>query len=350
MTSNRNLIGLVALVAAALIFMLWLAGLLHWGKIPPGTVALKAPAAAGRVFKVAEVELPQELTVMATVISQSLAQVSSQVPGKVSRIWVEAGSRVAKGDRLLELAAPEFQARYQQAQASASQAQAHLAQVAADYARYQRLLKEGAVSPREFEAMEAGFKAAQAAAHQAQAQVKEAAAFRGYTQIFAPLAGVVAERRVAVGDLAQPGHPLVSLYDPGLLQLEGEVNDSYREQLKVGETVRVAVPAVNYQAELPLVELFPISAPGSRTFKVRTAMVQNHQLIPGMFARLTLSLGTTRGLVIPQAAVRLVGQLPMVETVVDGRASRRQVKLGREIGDKVEVLAGLQAGDQVLLP
>jgi RND family efflux transporter MFP subunit len=268
---------MAALVVGALIFMLWLAGLLHFGKIAPGTVALKEPSWAGRVLAVQETAIPQELTVLGSVISQSLAQVSSQVPGRVSRIWVEAGSRVKAGDPLVTLSAAEFQARVNQAQAG-------LAQAVADYKRYQSLLKEGAVSPQEFGAVEARYKAARA-------QVQEAATFQGYTVVKAPQAGVVAERRVAVGDLAQPGQPLVSLYNPDRLQIEGEVNDNYRPLVRAGEPVRVTVAAVNWQADLPLAEIFPISQSASRTFKVRTAMIQNPQLVPGMFARLDLPLG-----------------------------------------------------------
>ncbi len=336
MMSKKKFYGLAALVLGALIFMLWLAGLLHFGKIAPGTVALKAPAAPGRVLTVQEREIPQELTVLGSVISPSLAQVSSQVPGRVARIWVEAGSRVKAGAPLVSLAAAEYQARL-------SQAQAQLKQAAADYHRYQRLLKQEAVSPQEFGAMEARYRSARA-------QAAEAATMSGYTLVKAPAPGVVAERRVAVGDVVQPGLPLVLLYNPAKLQIEGEVNDSYRQQVKLGEMVRVSVPAQKWQADLPLTEIFPISAPGSRTFKVRTAVIQNPELVPGMFARLELRLPAARGLLIPKEAVRQVGQLSMVEALVEGRATRRQVQLGRQVGDQVEVLAGLQAGDKILLP
>jgi RND family efflux transporter MFP subunit len=166
----------------------------------------------------------------------------------------------------------------------------------------------------------------------------------------APAAGVVAERKVAVGDLAQPGQVLASLYDPNLLQVEGEVNDSYREQVKLGAMARVSVPAVQFEARLPIVEIFPISAVGSRTFKVRTAMLHHSGLMPGMFARLALPLGTTRGILIPKDAISTVGQLTMVRVVVQEALELRQVKLGRHIGDQVEVLAGLQAGDRIILP
>jgi RND family efflux transporter MFP subunit len=335
MTSKKKLYGLAVLVLGALVFMLWLAGLLHFGKIAPGTVALKAPPLQGRVLAVQERAIPQELEVLGSVISKSLTQVSSQVPGRVAKIWVEAGSRVKAGEPLVSLAAGEYQARL-------SQAQAQLQQAGADFKRYQSLLKEGAVSPQEFGAVEARYKTARA-------QVAEAATVSGYTLVKAPGAGVVAERKTAVGDVVQPGQPLVILYDPGKLQIEGEVNDNYRQQIKLGEMVRVSVPALQLQTDLPLTEIFPISAAGSRTFKVRTATIQNQELVPGMFARLQLRLAPARGILIPKSAVRQVGQLSMVEAVVDNRPARRQVKLGRQLGEQVEVLAGLQSGDKILL-
>jgi membrane fusion protein (multidrug efflux system) len=231
-----------------------------------------------------------------------------------------------------------------------AQAQALLKQVAANFRRYQFLRREGAASPQEFEAMEARYKGAQAALAQAQAQLTEAATLKGYTVVRAPGPGVVAERRVAVGDLAQPGQTLVSLYDPHDLQIEGEVNDTYRPAVKEGSLARVEVPAARWQAEVPLKEIFPISQAGSRTFKVRTGEVAAPELMPGMFARLELPLGETRGLLIPRTAVERVGQLSMVRVAVDGGAHLRQVKLGRSLNQQVEVLAGLKPGEQILLP
>jgi RND family efflux transporter MFP subunit len=324
------------LVVGAVLFMAWLAGLLHFGKIAPGLAPLAGAPVKGRVLVVAETAIPRELEVLGAVISPSLAQVSSQVPGRVAKIWVEAGTKVKAGDALVTLAAAEFQARL-------NQAQAQLQQAAADYQRYRFLLKEGAASPQEFGAVEARYKTAQA-------QVSEAATLKGYTEVRAPAAGVVAERKAAVGDLAQPGQVLVTLYNPERLQIEGEVNDSYREQVKVGEPAGVSVPALKFEATLAIAEVFPISAPGSRTFKVRTEMLKNPALVPGMFARLALPLGPTPGLLIPQDAVHTVGQLTMVKVVADQAAQLRQVKLGRQVGDQVEVLAGLRAGDRLLVP
>jgi len=335
MADKKKIIGLSALVVGGILFMAWLAGLLHFGKIAPGLAPLAGPPPRGRVLVVQETEIPRELEVLGAVISPSLAQVSSQVPGRVAKIWVEAGSRVKPGDPLVTLSAGEFQARL-------NQAQAQLQQAAADYKRYQFLFKEGAVSPQEFGAMEARYKTAQAV-------VNEAATLTGYTVVRAPAAAVVAERKVAVGDLAQPGQALASLYNPDLLQVESEVNDNYRDQVKIGEIALVTVPAVKFEAHLAIAEIFPISAAGSRTFKVRTAMLQNPALMPGMFARLSLPLGHSRGILIPQAAVKTVGQLTMVRVAKDQTSELRQVKLGRHIREQVEVLAGLQPGDNIFV-
>lgn len=371
--STKRLLALSALVAASLLFMLWLAGLLEFGKIGPGTVPRGAPLAPGQVFTLQEVEIPQELTVLAQVMSKTLTQVSARVPGRVHDIRVEAGDRVKGGDPLVLLHGPEYRDRVSQAQAGAAQAQAHLTQIRADYERYRRLLKEGAVSPREFEAMEAKLRSAQAGLAQTQAQVREALTFQDYTILKAPLNGLVAARQAAVGDLAQPGQVLVSLYDPREMQIEGEVNDEYRDHIKLGMPVRFEVPALQYQGESTLAEVFPISAPGSRTFTVRTAILNRAQtgakavgavgeppppgglpskqtLVPGLFARLYVQIGKTRGLLLPQAAVREIGQLTMVEVLVEGRPTRRQVKLGREVKGHWEILSGLQAGEQIVLP
>jgi membrane fusion protein, multidrug efflux system len=350
MASKKKILGLSVLVVAAIVFMAWLAGLLHFGKIRPGLTPLKAAPAPAQMLTVQEQAIPQELEVLGAVMSKTLATVSAQVPGRVAKIWVEAGSRVQAGQPLVTLSATEYQAKLKQAQAQVTQAQAELKQVAANYQRYQYLYREGAASPQEFEAMEARYKSAGGALAAARAAAQEAATFKDYTVVKAPEAAVVAERKAAVGDLAQPGQPLLSLYNPERLQIEGEVNDGYRPQVQVGERVKVMVPAAHWQADLPLEEVFPISQSMSRTFKVRTAMFAEPLLTPGMFARLKLPLGETRGLLIPQDAVERIGQLTMVKVLVDNAPQLRQVKLGRQVDHKVEVLAGLKAGDKIVLP
>ena len=349
MNLRRKILGYSVLVVVALIFLAWLAGLLHFGKIAPGLVAVKPAAPAGRVLTVTMAPISRELEVLGEVMSPSLARISSQVSGRVTRIWVEAGDRVKPGAPLIALSGEEYQARLNQAQAGVAQAQAQWNQISADYQRFQYLLKEGAASPREFEGVEARYKSAQAALSAAQAQAKEASTMQGYTVVRAPRAAVVASRQATVGDLAQPGQLLLSLYNPEELKVEGEINDSFRDRVRIGEHVKVSVPAVNWQGELTIAEIFPISQSLSRTFKVRTGTVRDPKLMPGMFARLSLPLGSAMGMLIPQDAVQQVGQLAMVKVLAGEGPQLRQVKLGRPTDGQVEVLAGLKPGDQIIL-
>ena len=105
MKISKRVWGLAALVLGALVFMLWLADLLHFDKIAPGTVPPQAEAGKGREYVVREQTIPQELPVMAQVMSQTLTQISSQVPGRVTKLHVEAGSRVRQGAPLVALSA-----------------------------------------------------------------------------------------------------------------------------------------------------------------------------------------------------------------------------------------------------
>jgi hypothetical protein len=82
---------------------------------------------------------------------------------------------------------------------------------------------------------------------------------------------------------------------------------------------------------------------------VRTEKLFVPDLIPGMFARLTIPLGKTNGILIPKSAVRQVGQLPMAAVLVGGHPRLQLLQLGRQVGDKVEVLAGLRPGDRIIV-
>jgi RND family efflux transporter MFP subunit len=347
--SRTRILAHLALTAAVILVMVWLAGLLEFGKIAPGT-APPAPPPPGKLLTVTEHPWPRALTVPARVISQSLTQVAAQVPGRVRHIHVQVGQRVRQGEPLLSLQAPEYEARVRQARGGVVQARAHLSQVQADYERYRRLVREGAVSPREFEAMEARLQAAQGALSQAQAQEREAAVLQGYTVLTAPITGVVAARPVAVGDLAQPGRPLLTLYDPAEVQVEADVSEDQRRLLTPGVEVEVSAPAAGFEARVPLAEIFPLSQDDSRTFTVRTGRVRAPGLTPGMYAHLRLPLPEARVVAIPRAAVRRVGQLTFVTVLTAAGPASRPIQPGAEAGELVEILAGLKPGEQVLLP
>ena len=96
-------------------------------------------------------------------------------------------------------------------------------------------------------------------------------------------------------------------------------------------------------------ELAPVADPASRTRHVKAALSPDPALRPGAFATVRLACGTHRAVVIPAAAVRRAGQLETVRVLVGGAPLVRSVRTGKAIGDQVEILSGLQAGDVVLV-
>ncbi len=166
----------------------------------------------------------------------------------------------------------------------------------------------------------------------------------------APAAGVVAERKVAVGDLAQPGQALVALYNPDRLQIEGEVNDNYREQVKMGEMAQVSVPAVKFAGGLAPRRNLSHQRPGQPHLQGAHRDAEKPGPDAGDVRPAVSAPGAQPGHPDPQGGGATPwASSPWCKVVVEQTAQLRQVKLGRQVGDQVEVLAGLQAGDRIMV-
>ena len=126
--------------------------------------------------------------------------------------------------------------------------------------------------------------------------------------------------------------------------------ESLAARLRIGHELAVWIDALERELKGAVREIAPEADPASRTVTVKVTLPQTSGLTSGLFGRLRIPIGQTQALVIPQAAVRQVGQLDLVEVVdASGRARRRFVTLGRARPPEVEVRSGLAEGDQVLL-
>lgn len=126
------------------------------------------------------------------------------------------------------------------------------------------------------------------------------------------------------------------------------VRESLALRLAVGQTLPARLESLGYECEAAVSEIVPEAQASSRSFTVKVTGPCPPGIYPGMFGRLLLPLDDEEILVIPGNAVRRVGQLTMVDCVVDGRIHRRNVQLGRTLDADVEVLSGLSAGETVL--
>ena len=281
--------------------------------------------------------------------------VAAQVPGAVVALPVKAGDPVKAGQVLVRL---DARAAEQQAGAAAAQVQAaRAAQEAAsrEFERQQQLYRQNYISRAALDRAEAQHKSAQA---EAAAQLASAGAARtqsGFYVVKAPYDGIVSEVSVVLGDMAMPGRPLLTLYDPGALRVSATVPQTAAPR---GGSMGDAAP----QAELPGTaparitparwQLMPAVDPATHTVELRLDLPVGTAASPGMFARVWLpgAAQAAASLSVPaQAVVRRAEMTGVYVLGTDGKPLLRQVRLGRASGDQVEVLTGLRAGERVAL-
>lgn len=280
--------------------------------------------------------------------------VAAQVPGAVVSLDVKAGDVVTAGQVLLRL---DARAAEQTAAASAAQLQAaRAAQAAAtkDFERQKQLFQQNYISQAALDRAEAQYKATQA---QASAQLAAAGAARtqsGFYVVKAPYEGVVSDVAVVLGDMAMPGRPLLTVYDPRSLRVSVAVPQSAAARLTPGQAMQVDLSGTTAGRITPVkAQVLPTVDPATHTLELRLDLPAGLPgVAPGMFARAWLPVGGSADarLFVPARAVVRRAELSGVYVLgPDGRALLRQVRLGRLQGDTVEVLTGVSAGERVVL-
>ncbi len=346
----KTLIGLLV-VAGVVVGLLWMQGIFDTGKVGPRTEVRAAERAeAAETAEVRARVVPEFSEAVGTVRSRRTARVSPRIMGTILEVRVRQGDLVKQGDLLVRLDDREVRANLAAMQAGLVQAQARYDRAAAAYLRYSDLLKKGAATPEQMEAVTADYKAAKAGVTQAREAVRAAEIVVGYAEIRAPLTGVVAEKLADPGDLALPGRPVLVIQDPGDLRLEADVREYLIPHLAVGVPVQVVFDApISATFATKIEERAPEADPATRTFRVKAPLPPDSGARPGNFGRLRFRTGERTVVLVPSAAVRRIGQLETVRVVEEGRVIDRHLRTGRDYDGMVEVLSGLDAGDRVLL-
>jgi len=346
----------IATIAALIVGLLYVQGAFDSGKVGPGT-EVAAPASA---TDLADGSTVHELTVrtvpvwseaVGTVRSRRTTRVSPRLMGTILSITVNQGDTVTEGDLLARLDDREVAARLAAAKATQRSAEASLSRSRAAWERYTELHARSAATKEQLETVTADYESAKAAVTGAQEAVNVAKIVAGYAEIYAPVAGVVAERLAEPGDLALPGRPLLTIQDPKNLRLEANVREYLISYLGVGVDVicRFEAP-LDLRCETKVEERAPEADPATRTFLVKAPMPVDTEARPGNFGRLRFRTGEREVLLVPAAAVRRIGQLETVRVIDEaGRVLVRHVRTGRAHGDMREVLSGLTAGEGVVV-
>lgn len=270
--------------------------------------------------------------VVGTVRSRLRALVEAKVSGRVLEYSAVPGALVKAGDVLARLDVQEIQAKVDQAHAMLDQAKR-------DFERQKQLIASNATARQDYDAAEARVKVATAG-------VAEAETMLSYAKVTAPFDGVVTRKLADVGDLAMPGKPLLEMEAPTALRFEADLPEAILNRVKLGAKLPVRVGRV---LEGTVSEISPVADPVSRTFLVKLDLPVVEGVRTGQFGRVSVPVAETKLLVVPQAAVLKRGQMELVFVEREGHAALRLVKTGQVLGEQVEVLSGLDEGEQVIV-
>jgi membrane fusion protein (multidrug efflux system) len=338
---------LLGFSAGVVALMLWLAGVFH-RKIPPD-VSGDAPAASytGPTATVQRIPLRREETAVGSVRPVHETSVGSKLLARVVQVNVKAGQKVQAGDVLVRLDDTDLQAKLQQAKAALTGAGATRQGAAADHQRAAKLIQSNATSRQEYDQKVTALRAAEAELLRAQEAVNEVQAMLDWATIRAPMDGTLVDKKVDAGDTVTPGQVLATLFDPKRMQLVAAVRESLAHRLRVGQTISVQVEGLSKRCEGTVSEIVPQAQIASRSFQVKVTGPCPPGIYSGTFGRIHIPLQDEEVLVVPKNAVRLVGQLELVDVVENQRLNRRAVRIGRELDANVEVLSGLRRGERV---
>jgi membrane fusion protein (multidrug efflux system) len=295
----------------------------------------------GATAVIASVVTPERLltqiNALGTAHANEAVEVTSKTSNLVTAVRFHDGQTVRLGQVLIELDSAQARADLAAAEAASAESNSQLK-------RSQELIDTKIISPSQFEQLEATKKANEARVASARSRVAD-------TIIRAPFSGRVGLRRVSVGSLVNPGTTITTLDDLSIIKVDFSVPENFlaglREGLKVTATA-AAFPGRQFAGTVTGVD--SRIDPVTRSVTVR-ANVPNTDLAlkPGMFLDVSLARDERQALMVPEGALVPEQSKQFLFVVEDGRAVRREVRIGRRQPGKVEVVDGLQSGDQVIV-
>lgn len=339
------------------------------------------PAVSVEVASVVQMYPSQTFTLLNAsgyVVAQRKASVASKVTGLLVSMTVEEGSRVKKGQIIARLENEDVTSAKHQAEANLNvarhnleQARAELQDATLSFNRNKELLAHDFVSRADYDASEARYKRAIAAVDAAEAAVgANTAALQGanvnieYTLIRAPFDAVVLTKNADVGDIVTPigaaaeaKAAVVTIADMNSLQVEVDVSESNLGNVQVGQPCEIQLDALPESRFQGLVHMIVPTADRSKaTVMVKVRFIdKDPRTLPEMSAKVAFLSRAIRPeeqkprTVVNSNAVIIHKDKNMVFLVKDNRAFETPITTGEKLGDMIEVLNGVKAGDKVVL-
>ena len=314
-------------------------------------------AAPVKVFKVRREKITERITYTGTLEAWNSINITPEVGGKIARIHVQEGDRVAQGQLLAELETESIRLQLRQAEAGVAVAEASFADALRNKDRMDRLIKENAVSAMQVEKIQLAYDAAAAQLEQARAGLNLARHALDVSLMKAPFAGVIASKNAEVGDVINPmmsgfgggAGGVLTLMDYSRVKIDVAVSSEDIALLRKGQDALLRVgafPGRDFRGTVQVVNL--TADPQNKKFGVE-AVFENPDaaLRPGTFGDVVFEVQShDNALVVPQKAVLENSYVFVVE---NGKAVKKTVTLGLQNATMVEILDGLAEGAPVVV-
>jgi membrane fusion protein, multidrug efflux system len=343
-----------------------------------------------KTARVAETPFGETVTANGTLAAFDQTTVSVKVPGRLRAITVDLGSVVRRGQVIAEVEPEDYKLRVQQSEAALAQirarlglspdgtndqvdpeqtatvrqARAVLEEARANRERAARLVAQGVIARSEFDAAESVYKVAEGRYQDAIEEIRnrqgllsqrrsELAMARQQladTSVYAPLDGIVQEKRASVGEYLSAGTPVVNVVRMDPLRLRAEVPERAAATIRSGQNVRVTVEgdANVYLGQIK--RLSPVIAEQNRMLLVEADVRNDGSLRPGSFAKAEIVTNDARmAVAVPSNAIVTFAGIEKVIIVQNGKALEKPITTGRRNGDLTEIIAGLNVGEQVIV-
>lgn len=320
----------------------------------------KASFSEGQWVEVKKADLPAEVNATGTVVPRVGAQVKvgPRVSGKLEKLFVKVGDYVEKGQILAIVEHKDLQANVARMEAQVKDAEANLAYYRANFERVKNLFNEGVVSQDYFDSAKKSLESAEAQLKNAKEQLEYAKVQLSYATIKAPISGTIGsvstqEGETVAASLSAP--TFVTILDLGRLEVDAYVDEVDIGNVKVGQKATFTVdafPDKTFKAEVEAIYPDAVIKDNVVYYATILKILDNYEgyLRPQMTASVTIHLDTLEGVpVIPIRAVKRENGSTFVFVKEGEKVIKKQVSLGRESQDLVEVKGGLSIGDKVLV-
>lgn len=331
----KKTIGIIIAVAVVAGMVLLLAS--NKKKMVEQTSSASSKDNVEKVVTIPVQEEAYDLSFTSNAVTQAVSELNfvSDVSGRVEEIYVDKGSRVRKGTPLLKIDPELYEADYNASKAAYEA-------LKKDEQRFSRSNEAGGVTDQQLDNIRTQLVAAESRYIASKWKYEN-------TTIKSPMDGTVNTRFIERGSLIAPNAPLFEIVNDSRLKLICNVSESRLGLLEKGQEVTAtdsSLPGVEFTGKITHVGL---KTDRGLNYPVEITLNSAPELRIGMYMKVQFSDASGhKGILVPRKAIVGSAKSAVVYVVSDSRAWRREVRLGEMIGDKVEILDGLEAGEQIV--